>query len=126
LSSKLEIQNSDWIDALLVPHRSYLSLIEKAKAAAPIKGLAHLTGGGFIENIPRVLPAHLRAEIDYSAWDMPDIFKWLQQSGNISDDEMHRVFNCGIGMVMVVAPAHVAAIQAALGEPAPVIGRLVS
>jgi phosphoribosylformylglycinamidine cyclo-ligase/phosphoribosylamine--glycine ligase/phosphoribosylformylglycinamidine cyclo-ligase len=124
LNSKLEIQNSEWIDALLQPHRSYLSLIERAKAAAPIKGLAHLTGGGFIENIPRVLPAHLHAEIDYDAWQMPDVFKWLQAQGNISDDEMHRVFNCGIGMVMVVAPEHVAATQSALGEPAPVIGKL--
>jgi phosphoribosylaminoimidazole synthetase len=124
LNSKLEIQNSELIDDLLQPHRSYLALIEKAKIAAPIKGLAHLTGGGFIENIPRVLPVHLRAEVDYDAWKMPDVFKWLQVQGNISDDEMHRVFNCGIGMVMVVAPAHVATIQAALGEPAPVIGKL--
>jgi phosphoribosylaminoimidazole (AIR) synthetase len=116
--------NSELIDALLQPHRSYRPLIESAKAAAPIKGLAHLTGGGFIENIPRVLPAHLRAEIDYRAWEMPDVFKWLQAQGNISDDEMHRVFNCGIGMVLVVAPQHVDAIQAALGEPAPVIGAL--
>lgn len=116
--------NAEWIDALLAPHRNYLSLVNKAKAAAPIKGLAHLTGGGFIENIPRVLPAHLHAEIDYGAWQMPDVFKWLQQAGNIGDDEMHRVFNCGIGMVMVVTPEHAAVIQAALDEPAPIIGTL--
>jgi phosphoribosylformylglycinamidine cyclo-ligase len=124
LNSEFSILNSELIDALLQPHRSYLHLIEKAKAAAPIKGLAHLTGGGFIENIPRVLPAHLRAEINYRAWEMPAVFQWLQAQGSISNDEMHRVFNCGIGMVMVVAPEHVAAIQAALGEPAPVIGTL--
>jgi phosphoribosylaminoimidazole (AIR) synthetase len=117
---------SELIDALLQPHRSYLSLIERAKAAAPIKGLAHITGGGFIENVPRALPAHLHADIDYDAWELPAVFRWLQEHGNISDDEMHRVFNCGIGMVMVVAPQHVAAIQAALSEPAPVIGKLVN
>jgi len=123
-SGQFSILNSELIDALLAPHRSYLHLVERAKAAAPIKGLAHLTGGAFIENIPRVLPAHLHAGIDYNAWQMPELFKWLQAQGDISDDEMHRVFNCGIGMVMVVAPEHASAIQAALGEPAPVIGVL--
>ncbi len=119
-------QSPELIDALLAPHRSYLQLIEKANAVAPIKGLAHITGGGFIENVPRVLPVHLHAKIDYGAWELPAVFQWLQQRGNISDNEMHRVFNCGIGMVMVVAPQYAAAIQDALGEPAPVIGTLAS
>lgn len=112
------------VEALLAPHRSYLALVERARAAAPIKALAHITGGGFVENIPRVLPPGLRAAIDYSAWPMPPLFALIQSAGNISDEEMRRVFNCGIGMVMIVAPAHVDAVRAALGEPSWVIGRL--
>ncbi len=109
---------------LLAPHRSYVGVVMRAKDAALIKGLAHITGGGFIENIPRILPAHLRAQIDYSAWDIPPIFRLIQDAGDISDDEMHRVFNCGIGMVMVVAPEHVEAVQRTIGEQTWVIGEL--
>ncbi|MFN4293595.1 MAG: phosphoribosylformylglycinamidine cyclo-ligase [Thermoflexales bacterium] len=110
------------VEALLAPHRSYLALVARARAAAPIKALAHITGGGFVENIPRVLPPGLRAAIDYSAWPMPPLFTLIQSAGRISDQEMRRVFNCGIGMVMIVAPEHADAIQAALGEPSWVIG----
>ncbi len=110
------------VEALLAPHRSYLALVERARAAAPIKALAHITGGGFIENIPRVLPSGLRAAIDYSAWPTPPLFTLIQSAGQISDQEMRRVFNCGIGMVMIVAPEHADAIQAALGEPSWIIG----
>jgi phosphoribosylaminoimidazole synthetase len=112
------------LDALLTPHRSYLDVITRTREAAPIKALAHLTGGGFVENIPRVLPAHLRAEVDYAAWPVPPIFQLIQELGHISDDEMHRVFNCGIGMVIVADPAHVDAIQRAVGEPSWVIGEI--
>lgn len=112
------------VAALLAPHRSYLDAVERARAAAPIKALAHITGGGFVENIPRVLPPGLRAAIDYAAWPMPPIFGLIQSAGNISDEEMRRVFNCGIGMVMIVTPEHVSAVQAALGEASWVIGRL--
>ncbi|MCS6848732.1 MAG: phosphoribosylformylglycinamidine cyclo-ligase [Anaerolineae bacterium] len=112
------------VTALLAPHRSYLDVVERARAAAPIKALAHITGGGFVENIPRVLPPGLRAAVDYSAWPLPPIFALIQSAGNISDEEMRRVFNCGIGMVMIVAPEHVSAVQAALGEASWVIGRL--
>ncbi|BCX05343.1 MAG: phosphoribosylformylglycinamidine cyclo-ligase [Candidatus Roseilinea sp.] len=112
------------VDALLAPHRSYLDVVTRARAAAPIKALAHITGGGFVENIPRVLPPGLRAEIDYAAWPMPPVFALIQSAGNIGDAEMRRVFNCGIGMVMIVAPEHTNVVQAALGEPSWVIGRL--
>lgn len=114
------------VDALLAPHRSYLDVVARARAAAPIKALAHITGGGFVENIPRVLPPGLRAAIDYAAWPLPPLFALIQSAGNISDEEMRRVFNCGIGMVMVVAPAHVDAVQVALGEPSWVIGKVAS
>jgi phosphoribosylaminoimidazole synthetase len=110
------------LDALLAPHRSYLNLVTRVREVAPIKGLAHITGGGFVENIPRVLPPNVRAEVDYAAWPMPPIFQLIQELGHISDDEMHRVFNCGIGMVIVADPAHVNAIQRTVGEPSWVIG----
>jgi phosphoribosylaminoimidazole synthetase len=112
------------LDALLAPHRSYLDAIQHARAAAPIKALAHITGGGFIENIPRVLPEGAQAEVDYGAWPMPPIFELIQELGDIGDDEMHRVFNCGIGMVIVADPAHVGAIQRAIGETSWVIGEI--
>jgi phosphoribosylformylglycinamidine cyclo-ligase len=117
--------DSPLVDALLAPHRSYLTPIEHARSAAPIKALAHITGGGFVENVPRVLPPGLRAEIDYTAWPMPPIFELIQTAGGIGDAEMRRVFNCGIGMVMIVHATHVEAIRAALDEPSWVVGEVV-
>ncbi|MCH2357865.1 MAG: AIR synthase-related protein [Pseudomonadales bacterium] len=69
---------------------------------ADIKAIAHITGGGFTENIPRVLPESTQAVIDLGAWNRPRIFDWIQQHGNVSDVEMHRTFNCGIGLVICV------------------------
>jgi phosphoribosylformylglycinamidine cyclo-ligase len=69
-----------------------------------IKALAHITGGGFSENIPRVLPKTLAADIDYTSWELPPVFRWLQGLGGMTDAELHRTFNCGIGMVAVVSP----------------------
>jgi phosphoribosylformylglycinamidine cyclo-ligase/phosphoribosylamine--glycine ligase/phosphoribosylformylglycinamidine cyclo-ligase len=112
------------IDDLLAPHRSYLDVVMRARDAAQLKGLAHLTGGGFVENIPRVLPPHLRAEVDYTAWPLPPIFGLIQELGHVDADEMHRVFNCGIGMVLIIAPEDVESVQAALGETSWVIGAL--
>ena len=68
-----------------------------------MKGIAHITGGGLVENIPRVLPEGVRAALDARAWPLPPLFRWLQPQGNVADAEMHRVFNCGIGMVLVLA-----------------------
>jgi phosphoribosylformylglycinamidine cyclo-ligase len=70
--------------------------------AVPVKGLAHITGGGLVGNVPRILPAGTRAVIRRSAWPRPEPFRWLQQAGGVAEDEMWRVFNCGIGMVAVV------------------------
>ena len=68
-----------------------------------MKGMAHITGGGLVENVPRVLPDTVTAVLDRQRWTMPPLFQWLQQEGGVADTEMHRVFNCGIGMVVIVA-----------------------
>jgi phosphoribosylformylglycinamidine cyclo-ligase len=84
--------------------------------AVPVRGFAHITGGGLTDNIPRVIPDGLEVVLERGAWRRDPVFEWLQQSGRIADDEMHRTFNCGIGMVAVVAPEHEAAALALLQE----------
>jgi phosphoribosylformylglycinamidine cyclo-ligase len=69
----------------------------------PVKGMAHITGGGLLENIPRVLPENLTAVLRKDSWDMPPLFSWMQKEGNVAEKEMHRTFNCGIGMAVIVA-----------------------
>ena len=93
-------KGQSWADALLQPTRIYTALL--LKKLGSIKALAHITGGGMVENLPRVLPDGLCAQIDSSAWQTPEIFGWLMQEGNISGDEMFRVFNMGIGMALIV------------------------
>jgi phosphoribosylformylglycinamidine cyclo-ligase len=92
-------------EALLAPTRIYVKPILAVLREVPLKGLAHITGGGLVENVPRVLPEGTCAELKKSAWPRPPLFDWLQQQGNVAEAEMHRVFNCGIGMVVVVAAA---------------------
>jgi phosphoribosylformylglycinamidine cyclo-ligase len=92
-------------DALIEPTRIYVKPVLKLLGEVKVKGLAHITGGGLVENVPRVLPDGVRAVLDQAAWPLPPLFRWLQEHGNVADAEMHRVFNCGIGMVAVVAPA---------------------
>ena len=115
-------------DALLAPHRSYLPLLVPIldQDPSPVKALAHLTGGGFIENIPRVLPAGLRAVIHTGSWPVPPLFRLIEQVGQIAAEEMFRVFNLGIGMVAIVAPAQRTAFQQAIPEETWVIGELVA
>jgi phosphoribosylformylglycinamidine cyclo-ligase/phosphoribosylamine--glycine ligase/phosphoribosylformylglycinamidine cyclo-ligase len=115
-------------DALLAPHRSYLGWLQAALALdpCPVKGLAHLTGGGFIENIPRILPAGVGASLRWGSWPIPPLFALIQSRGGIAWDEMARVFNLGIGMVVVVAPQDLDRLQAALPQPGWVIGELTS
>jgi phosphoribosylformylglycinamidine cyclo-ligase len=97
------------IAALLIePTRIYVKSVLKLMQILPVKGMAHITGGGLTENIPRVLAKNLTAKIDKSTWPRPSIFNWLQKHGNVEEREMHRVFNCGIGMVVVVAAHHAA------------------
>ncbi len=90
-------------EALLAPTRIYVRPVLAALRAVRIKGLAHITGGGLVENVPRVLPSNVKAVLAKSAWPRPQLFEWLQRNGNVAESEMHRVFNCGIGMVAIVA-----------------------
>ncbi len=114
---------------LLAPTRIYvksvLSLLEQVK----VKALAHITGGGLPENLPRVLPQGLGARIDASSWQRPAVFRWLQEQGGISDAEMYRTFNCGVGMVLAVAPEdaeQALQILSASGEQAWRLGELIT
>jgi phosphoribosylformylglycinamidine cyclo-ligase len=90
---------------LLAPHRSYLPVIRPSLSSGLIKGMAHITGGGITDNLPRILPEGTAAVIDRSAWQVPPIFQWLQRSGSVSDDDMLRTFNMGIGLIVVCADA---------------------
>ncbi|MCM2289106.1 MAG: phosphoribosylformylglycinamidine cyclo-ligase [Sulfuritalea sp.] len=92
-------------DAVMAPTRIYVRSLLALMQAVRVKGMAHITGGGLTENIPRVLPDHLTAVIEKSEWPLPPLFQWLQKEGQVADAEMHRVFNCGIGMVVIVAEA---------------------
>ena len=94
-------------EALLAPTRLYVKPLLELMQHLPVKGMAHITGGGLLENIPRILPDNLCAVLQRSVWDMPPLFKWLQAEGNIAEREMYRTFNCGIGMAVVVSPEHV-------------------
>jgi phosphoribosylformylglycinamidine cyclo-ligase len=90
---------------LLAPTRIYCKSVLSVLEQVPIKGMAHITGGGLLENVPRVLPEHTGAVLRRDAWRRPAIFDWLQQQGRVAEEEMHRVFNCGIGMVVIVDAA---------------------
>jgi phosphoribosylformylglycinamidine cyclo-ligase len=102
-----EAPSSGLVDSLMEPTRIYAKPVLKLLSAVPVKGLAHITGGGIVGNVPRVLPLGTKAVIYKAAWPRPELFNWLQKTGNVAEDEMFRVFNCGIGMVIVVAREHV-------------------
>jgi phosphoribosylformylglycinamidine cyclo-ligase len=113
---------------LLEPTRIYVKPVLALLGECDVRGMAHITGGGLSENTHRMFPEHLAAHIDARAWPRPPIFDWLQRQGNVDDDEMHRVFNCGIGFVLVVAADDAAAAIARLrevGETAYAIGTVV-
>lgn len=106
------------VDVVMAPTRIYVKqvLAALARHGTAIKGLAHITGGGLLDNVPRILQPGLTARLHRDAWQMPQLFQWLQQQGGVADAEMHRVFNCGIGMVVVVPAAQADAIAATLRE----------
>jgi len=104
------------VDLLLAPHRLYFEEVRELRTRADVKALAHVTGGGILGNVPRVLPAGVGAEIDWESWERPQVFDWLSERG-VPEDEQRRVFNLGIGMCAVVPPS-----DAGAGT---VIGRLV-
>ncbi|MFC5509739.1 phosphoribosylformylglycinamidine cyclo-ligase [Massilia jejuensis] len=101
-------------DVLMAPTRLYVKPLLALMATMEVKGLVHITGGGLVENIPRVLQDTLTAVLDAGSWTMPPLFQWLQQHGGVHDAEMHRVFNCGIGMTVIVAPENADAAMAQL------------
>jgi phosphoribosylformylglycinamidine cyclo-ligase len=103
-------------DALLEPTKIYVKSCLNAIKTGKVKALSHITGGGLLENIPRVLPENLYADIDYSSWKLPELFQFLQNEGNVEDDEMHRTFNCGIGMVLIADKNDIELIKTKLAE----------
>lgn len=114
-------------EALLVPHRCYLSEIECLwSAGIAVRGLAHLTGGGVIENLPRILPEGLGARLNYASWPILPIFKLIQNLGDIEDGEMFRVFNMGIGMLVVLPQEQVQAAQKALNTESFIVGEIMA
>lgn len=119
--------NTTLADALLAPHRCYLPLLACAldHPDQPIKALVHITGGGFFENIPRVLPSSLSAQIDCNAWTVPPLFQFLQREGNLSNEHLYRIFNMGIGMIAIVSPTQASLLQHLIDEPTWVIGQLL-
>jgi phosphoribosylformylglycinamidine cyclo-ligase len=115
------------LDALMEPTRIYVKPVLKLLESVAVKGIAHITGGGITENVPRILQKNLSARIKKAAWPRPELFNWLQREGNVAEDEMHRVFNCGIGMVLVVDAAdakRAADLLGAQGETVYQIGKI--
>ena len=113
-------------EALLTPTRIYVrELLDTIHQTGAVKALAHITGGGLTENIPRVLPAHLAAEIDLGSFDLPAVFAWLQWEGRLDQAELLRTFNCGVGMVLIAAAADAERVLDHLGDDTTLIGTLV-
>ncbi len=111
-------------DVIMEPTRIYVKPLLGLMDQMKIKGMAHITGGGLVENVPRVLGEHLSAVLHRDAWTMPPLFNWLQREGHVADAEMHRVFNCGIGMVVIVAAADAPAAITALSASGELVYRI--
>jgi phosphoribosylformylglycinamidine cyclo-ligase len=130
VDSHVEALGASVGDVLLEPHRSYLSMVRPLLDGGRLKALAHITGGGLTDNVPRVLPRGTEARIDRGAWTVPPLFRWLQEAGDVDADEMYRVFNMGIGLVLILSPAHaeqaLEELAARGGRDARVIGEVVA
>lgn len=115
-------------DALLSPHRSYLPIFANLLSApsSPISALIHITGGGFFDNIPRILPEGCGASLHRDAWPVPPLFEIIQRLGNVEDGEMYKVFNMGLGMLAVVPPDKIAILQAEIPEKTWIIGEVIA
>ena len=112
-------------DLLLAPTRIYVKTVLALAREVPVHGIAHITGGGLLDNIPRVIPDGLEVSLDRSAWQRPAVFDWLKEAGNLNETDMHRTFNCGIGMTLTVPASHATAVVERLrqlGETAMQIG----
>jgi phosphoribosylformylglycinamidine cyclo-ligase len=124
----MPFDNSTLGQTLLTPTRIYVNAVHALLAKHPAKAMAHITGGGLTENIPRVLPTGTCARVDRQRWTPPPIFSWMQNEGSISDSEMLRTFNCGIGMAVIVSPelaTNTVDILTSAGETAMIIGDIV-
>ncbi|MNE78553.1 Phosphoribosylformylglycinamidine cyclo-ligase [compost metagenome] len=114
----------------MAPTRIYVKpLLQLIKETGAVKPMSHITGGGLLDNIPRVLPDNAQAVIDVASWQRPAVFDWLQEQGNVDETEMHRVLNCGVGMVVCVAPEQAEAalkVLRAAGEQPWVIGSIAA
>lgn len=122
-----ELEGKPLLDHLLAPTRIYVKSVLKLLESVNVSAISHITGGGFWENIPRVLPDTAKVIIDKDSWQWPEVFNWLQQNGNVTEHEMYRTFNCGVGMVLVVDENNVdeaLKILKAEGENAWVIGHI--
>lgn len=113
-------------DALLAPTKIYVKAIHQLLPDFDIHAMAHITGGGLLENIPRVLPENAQAVIDANSWQLPEVFQWLQENGNVETTEMHRTFNCGVGMVLIVDASEADAIVEKLRQNGDTAWRLGS
>jgi phosphoribosylformylglycinamidine cyclo-ligase len=125
--ARTELAGKTLFDRLLAPTRIYVKSMLALAAALPVHGFAHITGGGLTDNIPRVLPAGLEARLERRAWAQDPLFDWLAATGNIDSAEMHRTFNCGIGMIAIVAATDADAalrLLQAQGESASIIGHV--
>ena len=111
-------------DVVMAPTRIYVKPLLKLMAAKLVKGMAHITGGGITENTPRVLPANVVAQLDAGSWALPKLFQWLQAEGQVDAQEMYRTFNCGVGMVVIVAADQVDAATALLQAEGETVYRL--
>jgi phosphoribosylformylglycinamidine cyclo-ligase len=109
---------------IMAPTRIYVKPVLQLIRRVAVKGIAHITGGGLLENVPRVLPPRLTAEIARDSWARPPLFHWLQRQGGVAEDEMHRVFNCGIGMALVVDAADAAKAQSLLTRAGETVWRI--
>jgi phosphoribosylformylglycinamidine cyclo-ligase len=124
-----DLNGQPLIDALMAPTKIYVKSILELMKHVNIHALSHITGGGITENVPRVLPANTCASINTNAWTRPAVFDWLQQAGNVDYHEMHRTFNCGIGMVIALDPKDVALATEVLrqqGETVSLIGEIIA
>ncbi|WP_062810725.1 phosphoribosylformylglycinamidine cyclo-ligase [Alcanivorax sp. NBRC 102028] len=123
----IDLDGKPLIEHLLEPTRIYVKSLLKLIEQVPVHAMAHITGGGLPENLPRVLPDNTRAVIDTKSWEFPAVFQWLQQEGQVPAFEMYRTFNCGVGMVIAVPASHVddaLALLEAEGESAFLIGEI--
>ncbi|MCC8458370.1 phosphoribosylformylglycinamidine cyclo-ligase [Photorhabdus aegyptia] len=124
-----ELEGKSLADHLLAPTKIYVKSLLSLIEHVDVHAIAHLTGGGFWENIPRVLPENTQAQINESSWQWPAIFNWLQQTGNVSRHEMYRTFNCGVGMIIALPPTaveHAIELLTAAGEKAWHIGSIAT